>query len=106
MLLRGHSPKLVNITSGYGSLARNNGSFPYHYGASKAALNHYMRTFAFDPLTRGLTTVVLNPGWVRTDMGGPNATLSVEESVDGMMAVIDGLIVRLGSRGIRRVRLG
>ena len=91
MLLRGKSPKLVNITSGYGSLDRNTGGFPFHYGASKAALNHYMRSFAFDPLTGGLTTIVMNPGWVRTDMGGPNATLSVEESVGGMIQVIDGL---------------
>ena len=91
MLLRGQNPKLVNITSGYGSVTRNTGGFPFHYGASKAALNHYMRTFAFDPLTRGIITIVMNPGWVRTDMGGPNATLSVEESVGGMIRVIDGL---------------
>lgn len=91
MLLRGQGPKLINITSAYGSLDRNTGGFPFHYGASKAALNQYMRSFAFDPLTRGLTTIVMNPGWVRTDMGGPHATLSVEESVGGMIHVIDGL---------------
>ena len=91
MLQRGQNPKLVNITSGHGSLTRNTGGFAFHYGASKAALNQYMRSFAFDPLTRGIITIVMNPGWVRTDMGGPNATLSVEESVGGMIRVIDGL---------------
>jgi NAD(P)-dependent dehydrogenase (short-subunit alcohol dehydrogenase family) len=90
MLLRGSNPKLVSITSGLGSMARNTGGVPYHYGASKAALNHYMRTFAADPLTRGITTLLLHPGWARTDMGGPNATLSAEESVAGMMRVIEG----------------
>ena len=63
----------------------------YHYRASKAALNQYMRTFALDPATSGITTMVMSPGWVRTDMGGPKATLSVEESVSGMIGVIDQL---------------
>ena len=92
LLLRSRRPKLVSITSGYGSLERNaGGGTLYHYRASKAALNQYMRTFALDPTNRGITTIVMNPGWVRTDMGGPSATLSVEESVKSMIQVIDGL---------------
>lgn len=90
MLLRGTNPKLANITSVLGSLERNAGGVPYHYGASKAGLNSYMRTFAADPLTRGITTLLLHPGWVQTDMGGPNAPLTIPESVAGMMKVIDG----------------
>ena len=91
VLLKGENPKLISLTSGYGSVSCNSGHFPYHYGASKAALNHYMRSFAFDPKSKGLITVVLSPGWVRTDMGGPEASLSPEESVRNMVLVIERL---------------
>jgi len=91
LLLQGENPKLVSISSGYGSVSCNNGRFPYHYGASKAALNHYMRSFAFDSQTKGMITVVLSPGWVRTNMGGPSAALTPEKSVDGMIRVIEQL---------------
>lgn len=89
LLGRGVNPKLANISSGYGSVSRNDGHFPYHYSASKAALNQYMRSFAQDARPLGITVLILNPGWVRTDMGGPNAALSPEESVAGMVRIID-----------------
>jgi NAD(P)-dependent dehydrogenase (short-subunit alcohol dehydrogenase family) len=89
LLSRGVNPKLANISSGYGSVSRNDGHFPYHYSASKAALNQYMRSFAQDARPLGITVLVLSPGWVRTDMGGPNATLSPGESVAGMIRIID-----------------
>ena len=73
MLLRRQRPEAGQYY-GYGSLIRNTGGFPFHYGASKAPLNHYTRSFPFDPLTRGLTNIVMNPGWIRTNMGGPNAS--------------------------------
>ena len=57
------------------------------YGASKAALNmasiHLMNTIK----NKGIGVYIMTPGWVRTDMGGSNADLSVEESVGGMMQV-------------------
>jgi NAD(P)-dependent dehydrogenase (short-subunit alcohol dehydrogenase family) len=82
---------IVTITSGMGSLADNTsgGSIPYR--TSKAAVNMLMRTAAIDLKPRGITCVVLNPGWVKTDMGGPNAKLSAEESVGGMRRVISKL---------------
>ena len=89
LLRRGVNAKLANISSGYGSVSRNDGHFPYHYSASKAALNQYMRSFAQDARPLGITVLILSPGWVRTDMGGPNATLSPEESVAGMIRIID-----------------
>jgi NAD(P)-dependent dehydrogenase (short-subunit alcohol dehydrogenase family) len=89
LLGRGVNAKLANISSGYGSIARNDGHFPYHYSASKAALNQYMRSFAGEAKPLGITVLILSPGWVRTDMGGKNATLSPEESVAGMIRIID-----------------
>ena len=89
LLSRGVNPKVANISSGYGSVSRNDGHFPYHYSASKAALNQYMRSFARDARPLGIAVLILSPGWVRTDMGGKNATLSPEESVAGMIRIID-----------------
>ncbi len=84
--------KIANVTSGYGSISHNNG-FPYYYSAAKAAMHQFMRSLAADVKEWGISTVLLDPGWVRTDMGGPNAPLSPEESVSGMMKVIDALTV-------------
>ncbi len=89
LLSRGVNAKVANISSGYGSVSRNDGHFPYHYSASKAALNQYMRSYAREAKPLGITVLILSPGWVRTDMGGPNATLSPEESVAGMIRIID-----------------
>jgi NAD(P)-dependent dehydrogenase (short-subunit alcohol dehydrogenase family) len=89
LLSRGVNPKVANISSGYGSVSRNDGHFPYHYSASKAALNQYMRSFARDARPLGIAVLILSPGWVRTDMGGKNATLSAEESVVAMIRIMD-----------------
>jgi NAD(P)-dependent dehydrogenase (short-subunit alcohol dehydrogenase family) len=97
LLKRGRSPKLVNISSGYGSVSQNKG-FPYYYGSSKAALNMLMRSFAADPAAGGIITVLMSPGWVRTDMGTSAAPLSPEESVKGMIEVIDLLKPQDNSR--------
>jgi len=90
LLKRGADPKVVSITSGYGSVADNNG-FPYYYAASKAALNMFMRSFAGDAAARGIITIVMSPGWVQTDMGGKSAPTPPEQSAAGMLKVIDGL---------------
>lgn len=61
------------------------------YGDSKAALNDEFRRRADDWATRGITAIVMHPGWVRTDMGGSGASISVHESVDGIVTVLDRL---------------
>jgi NAD(P)-dependent dehydrogenase (short-subunit alcohol dehydrogenase family) len=91
LLRQGRKPRLVSLSSGYGSVSANTSGFPYYYAASKAALNMSMRSFAADAAATGLVTVLLDPGWVRTDMGGPHAPVSAPDSVAAMLAVIDGL---------------
>jgi NAD(P)-dependent dehydrogenase (short-subunit alcohol dehydrogenase family) len=89
-LRRSGEKKLITITSGMGSTADNDGGY-IAYRASKAAVNNVMRSLSVDWRKDGVITVVLSPGWVRTDMGGPSAPLSPEQSVSGMRKVIAGL---------------
>ncbi len=91
LLKAGVEPKIVNISSGAGSIGGRNWIRPYSYGASKAALNFYTRNLSFDIKDAGVIAIALTPGWVRTDMGGPNADIAVEESVSKGLEVIDGL---------------
>jgi NAD(P)-dependent dehydrogenase (short-subunit alcohol dehydrogenase family) len=67
---------IVTITSGMGSLADNTSGGAYAYRSSKAAVNMVMRSLAIDLAPRGIACVVINPGWVLTDMGGPHATFN------------------------------
>jgi NAD(P)-dependent dehydrogenase (short-subunit alcohol dehydrogenase family) len=98
LLEAGRAPRVVAISSEYGSVSENTDGFPYYYAASKAALNMLMRSLAPEARRRGIVTAILDPGWVRTDMGGPQAPLTPVRSVAGMMAVIDGLSARDSGR--------
>jgi NAD(P)-dependent dehydrogenase (short-subunit alcohol dehydrogenase family) len=71
----------LTLTSGMGSIADNTSGGAYAYRSSKAAVNMVMRSLANDLAPRGITCVVVNPGWVLTDIGGPNAKLTPAESV-------------------------
>ncbi len=86
----GELKQVVNITSGLASIERNSGGY-YGYRESKAALNMFTATLAAELGDDGFICLAIHPGWVRTDMGGADATLSPEESVTGMRAVIGEL---------------
>jgi len=92
-LRAGNGKQIVHITSGLGSIEENTGGGYYGYRESKAALNMFNRSLAWNYKDEGFTCVVMSPGWVRTDMGGPEANLSPEESITGMKKVIDGLTI-------------
>jgi NAD(P)-dependent dehydrogenase (short-subunit alcohol dehydrogenase family) len=100
LLRAGRRPRIASISSEFGSLTTNTGGFPYYYGASKAALNMVMRSLAADARQSGITTVLLDPGWVRTDMGGPAAPTTPEVAVAGLMRVIDDLTPEHNARFI------
>jgi len=85
------SPKVVHISSKMGSIEMRGDSGYYSYSASKTALNMLGRIMSNDLMSMGVVSVMLHPGWVRTSMGGPEAPVSVEDSVEGMIRVIDDL---------------
>ncbi len=79
MLRRSTSAAVVNIGSGAGSISTKSDHRNYCYGASKAALHYVSRALAAE--LKPIIVTVISPGWVRTDMGGPNAELSVTAAV-------------------------
>jgi len=91
LLAAGTTPRVVNISSGAGSLTYKTESDDYSYAASKAALNMMTRTYALTVRDQGITAVMIDPGWVKTDMGGAGAILEPEESARGLLTIIDGL---------------
>jgi NAD(P)-dependent dehydrogenase (short-subunit alcohol dehydrogenase family) len=82
---------IAGLSSNLGSIAENERGNFYGYRESKAALNMFTKTLAAELSPEGFICIVLTPGWVQTDMGGPNATLVPAESIAGMKAVLDKL---------------
>ena len=87
----GNRKLIINISSGNGSLTLETGIGDYPYNTSKVALNLISKGLAADLKQRGITVVCFTPGFVSTDMSGPDADLSPDESVNAMCAIIDTL---------------
>lgn len=87
-LARSERKLVLTITSGMGSIGDNSSGSSIPYRSSKAAVNMVMRTIAIDLEDRGIVSVVINPGWVKTDMGGANAPLATKESVGAIRCLI------------------
>jgi NAD(P)-dependent dehydrogenase (short-subunit alcohol dehydrogenase family) len=76
------------MSSGQGSIANNETGLREVYRGSKAALNMFMRSFAARHAGTSRAMVLMAPGWVRTEMGGPDGRLSIEESVPNLVNVL------------------
>ena len=82
-------PRVVNISSRAGSVSQKEDSRYYCYSVSKAALNMLTRAMAAELRPRGITVVAISPGWVKTEIGGPKAPLTVAESALSLATTID-----------------
>tara|TARA_R110000787_G_scaffold186397_4_gene298041 strand:- start:11055 stop:11738 length:684 start_codon:yes stop_codon:yes gene_type:complete len=87
----GDRKMIVNISSIMGSIEKGSGPSEYIYRSSKAALNMVMACYAEEIAETGVAAVMFHPGWVQTDMGGPNATLTPTESITHLRASIEKL---------------
>jgi NAD(P)-dependent dehydrogenase (short-subunit alcohol dehydrogenase family) len=85
------------MSSGQGSIANNETGLREVYRGSKAALNMFMRSFAARQQGTGRAMVLMAPGWIRTDLGGPDAPFTMEEAVP---SVVEVLLSRLGNAGL------
>ena len=85
------SATVAMLSSKMGSMGDNTSGGSYVYRSSKAALNAATKSLVIDLAEEQIKVVALHPGWVLTDMGGPNALIDVAISVNGMRKVIEGL---------------
>ena len=91
---KGSDKKIYFLSSQLGSIGDNASGGMYIYRSSKTGLNQVVKSLSVDLKPQGITVVSLHPGWVKTDMGGPNAPVSIDESIEGMMQVIDATDIR------------
>ena len=88
LIQKGGEKKIVNISSQMGSIQlTGGGATPYR--VSKAALNMLTRNQAIEYKKDGIAVVILHPGWVRTDMGGPAAPMTVAQSARKIFQIIE-----------------
>ena len=85
------------MSSGQGSITNNDKGMREVYRGSKAALNMFMRSFAARRAAETRAMVLMAPGWIRTDLGGPDAPFSLDETVP---SIVDVLISKLGTPGL------
>lgn len=102
LLEKGRNPRIVNISSGAGSVTAKHDHGYYAYSASKAALNMVTRALAAEFRPRSICVVAMTPGWVKTEMGGPNAPLAPEDSARSIARTITALTMDKSSLFLER----
>ena len=96
-ITRSQLKKIATITSKMGSIDDNTSGESYSYRSSKCAVNMVMKSLSIDLKPYGISTITLHPGWVQTDMGGPNGLINAQTSVTGLRKQIAEL--NLGNTG-------
>ena len=91
---KGVAKKIYFLSSQLGSIEGNTSGGMYIYRSSKTGLNQVVKSLSVDLKPQGITVISLHPGWVKTDMGGPNAPVSIDESIKGMIQVIHTTDIR------------
>ena len=84
----GENKVIACLSSKMGSMDDNTSGGSYIYRSSKAALNAVVKSMSVDLYDKGIKCVALHPGWVKTDMGGPNAEITARESVTKMFKTL------------------
>jgi NAD(P)-dependent dehydrogenase (short-subunit alcohol dehydrogenase family) len=92
---------IVAISSLMGSIADNDSGGSIFYRSSKAALNAAMKSMAIGLKDQSVGVLVFHPGWVRTDMGGPNGLINAEQSITGMLALIKNFSLDQSGRFVK-----
>jgi NAD(P)-dependent dehydrogenase (short-subunit alcohol dehydrogenase family) len=82
---------IAGMSSKMGSMADNGSGGSYIYRSSKAALNAVLKSAAIDLRPLDIKVAILHPGWVKTDMGGPNAEITVQQCVSGLRKILDNM---------------
>ncbi|ERB67190.1 SDR family oxidoreductase [Vibrio coralliilyticus OCN008] len=88
-LQRGQLKKIACLSSKVGSMTENTSGGGYIYRSSKAALNSVVKSLSNDLSSQDFTVLALHPGWVQTEMGGPNALIDTQTSAAGLVEVIE-----------------
>tara|TARA_Y100000592_G_scaffold95396_1_gene161829 strand:+ start:478 stop:1194 length:717 start_codon:yes stop_codon:yes gene_type:complete len=89
-LKKSSNPRIIAVSSQMGALSRQSTGM-YAYRSSKAALNKAMQVLALELSDSGIIVCPIHPGWVKTDMGGPNADISVSQSAQGITNLVRNL---------------
>ncbi|WKY58886.1 SDR family oxidoreductase [Vibrio sp. SNU_ST1] len=89
LLAKSPIKKIACLSSRVGSMSENTSGGGYIYRSSKAALNSVVKSLSNDLTDNGFTVLALHPGWVQTEMGGPNALIDTETSAQGLVTVIE-----------------
>jgi NAD(P)-dependent dehydrogenase (short-subunit alcohol dehydrogenase family) len=88
-LRAGKDQRLAYLSSKRGSIADNTSGASYVYRSTKSALNQVVKSLSEDLRQEGFIALALHPGWVRTDMGGPNGLIDTQTSASGLLSVIE-----------------